>query len=259
MLKRLVVGVLTVALPLAALAAATVQNIRGDVQAGGTTLTQGQPVNPPTAITTGPGAQVFLKFYDDMEIVLGENSLLRIVDFRYSAAGTVDRAVFDLLRGSARVVTGKVAQANPKQFFFRTPQTQLTVERPSDFTVALVNPAYIAVKSGAVVSSNGWGSVTLGAGSTTTVAGNAAAPAAIASSAMPSGASSAMTSLAQATTSAPATTGGAASGAAATGGAAASSGFAVPILVGVGVVGVAAAVANENSSEPSQQTTTTHH
>jgi hypothetical protein len=258
MLKRIVVGLLMVALPLAALATATVRSIRGDAQAAGAALAQGQAVNPPTAITTGPGAQVFLKFQDDMEIVLGENSLLRIIDFRHTASGVTDRAVFELLRGSARVVTGRVAHTNPTQFFFRTPQTQLTVERASDFTVALVNPAYIAVKSGAVVSSNGWGSMTLGAGSTTAVAGNAAAPAAIAGSAMPGGASSAMTTLAQATTGAPATTGGAASGTVATGGAATASGFAIPIVAGVVVVGVAAAVASD-SDEPAQQTTTSHH
>ena len=86
-----------------------------------------------------------------------------------------NRAVFDLMRGSARVVTGKVAAANPKQFFFRLPQTQLTVERPADFTVALVNPAYVTVNAGSVISSNTYGVSTLAAGSTSAIATNAAA------------------------------------------------------------------------------------
>ena len=122
---------------------------------GGAALAQGSRVDAPNTITTGPGAQVFLRFEDEMQIALGENSLLRVVDFRYSSSGVTDRAVFELLRGSARVVTGRIAANNPKQFFFRTPQTQLQAERPSDFTVALVNPAYVNVKSGSLVTSNG--------------------------------------------------------------------------------------------------------
>ena len=38
------------------------------------------------------------------------------------------------------------------------------VERPADFTVALVNPAYISVKLGTVLASNGHGTVPLNAG-----------------------------------------------------------------------------------------------
>ncbi len=173
MLRILSLGVLALALPLAALAGTVVESFKGEVQAGGAAVKQGQRLVSPTAITTGPGAQVFLKFDDGMQIVLGENSLLRMVDFRYTASNATDRGVFELLRGSARVVTGKIAANNPKQFFFRMPQTQLTIEQPADFTVALVNPAYIAVKSGTVLSSNGYGAVPLGAGSTTGIAGNA--------------------------------------------------------------------------------------
>jgi hypothetical protein len=256
MLRLLVVGVLTLALPLTVLAAATVQSLRGDVQAAGAPLAQGQRVVSGTAITTGPGAQVFLKFDDDMEILLGENSLLRIVDFRYTTSGGVDRAVFDLLRGSARVVTGKVAQNNPKQFFFRTPQTQLTVETPADFTVALVNPAYISVKSGTVLSSNGWGSVPLGAGSSTVVASNAAAPAAISAASMPASAASAMSNLALASTTAPAGSTMAGAGAVAGAGGA---GFAAPLLVGAAALAAVAAAAAANEDEPSQPATPTHH
>jgi hypothetical protein len=257
MLRLLGVAVFAFALPLSAFAAAVAESVRGEVQAAGAAVAQGQRLVPPAAITTGPGSQVFLKFDDGMQIVLHENSLLRVLDFRHAAAaGAGDRAVFELLRGAARVVTGKVAQNNPKEFFFRTAHTQLTVTRPSDFTVALVNPAYVTVHSGAVVSSNGWGVAPLNAGSTSVIATNAAAPAGIAASALPASASAAMSNLALASVTPPA--GGAAAGVAAAAAGTAGVGFAVPaVLVGVGIG--AAAVASMDDDAPAQTPTTTHH
>lgn len=257
MIRFLVAAVLALALPLTALAGAVVESLSGGVQAGDAPVTVGQKVVAPTTISTGPGAQVFLRFEDGMQIVLSENSLLRMVDYRFTSSGVTDRAVFDLLRGGARVVTGNIALKAPKQFFFRTPQTQLTVERPADFTVALVNPAYIVVNSGSVLSSNGYGVSSLTAGSTSVIASNAAPVASISAASLPAGASSAMSTLSVASVSAPA--GGAAAGVAAgAAGGGAGLGFALPaVLIGAAVAGVAAAAGNDDS--PAQQTTTTHH
>ena len=251
-------GILAAALPLSVFAAAVAQSVRGEAQAGDTALGQGQRVSAPAAISTGPGAQVFLRFDDQTQIVLGENSLLRIVDFRHTSSGVTDRAVFELLRGSARVVTGKIAENDPRQFFFRTPQTQLTMDsRGADFTVALVNPAYITVNSGSVISSNGWGNVTLSPGSTSGIASNAAAPAAMSASALPAAAAAPMQMLAAASVGAPA--GGVAAGAGTVAGGTAF-GIATPVvIVGAVVAGVAAAAAKENDAGPTQPSATTHH
>jgi hypothetical protein len=255
MFRMLVAGVLALALPLAASAAAVVESMKGTVRAGETPLAQGQRFVAPATISTGAGAQVTLKFDDGMQIVLHENSLLRVVDFRHTENGASDRAVVELLRGGARVVTGRIARDNPKQFFFRVPQTQLMVERPADFSVVLVNPAYIAVHVGSLTSNNGWGTTTLGTGSTSVVATNAAAPAAIAASAMPGTAAASMKALEVASVGLPA--GGSAAGAAATAGGTAGVGFAVPaIIVGVGLA--AAAVAKENDDDGAVATTTHH-
>ena len=257
MIRFLVAAVLALALPLTAFAMAVVESLTGTAQMGDAPVTVGQKVVAPTTVTTGPGAQAFLRFEDGMQIVLGENSLLRVVDFRATSSGITDRAVFDLMRGSARVVTGKIAANNPKQFFFRLPQTQLTVERPADFTVALVNPAYITVNAGSVISSNTFGVSTLTAGTTSTIATNAAAVATIPASSLPATASTAMSTLSVASVSAPA--GGAAVGVAA-GGAAGGAGlgiFAPIIVIGAGVAGIAAA--SSDSESPSQPTTPTHH
>ena len=256
MLRMILAGTLALALPLTALAGAVVDSLRGDVQAAGAPLAAGQKLVAPTAITTGAGAQVFLRFDDGMQIVLSENSLLRMIDYVFTPSGVTDRAVFELLRGSARVVTGKVAANNPKQFFFRTPQTQLTVERPADFTVALVNPAYITVNTGSVLSSNGSGTMPLNAGSTSAIAGNAAAPAPISPSAIPPGASSAMGNLSVAQVTPPA--GGTATGAtvAGTAGAVQTTTW---VLIGIAVAGAAAVVATQDDDDPSPAATTSHH
>jgi hypothetical protein len=256
MLRVLVAGIIALAVPFAALAGAIAEVVTRDVQANGTPVAQGQRLVPQTAITTGPGAQVHLRFDDGMQIVLHEQSLLRIVDFRHSASGVTDRAVFELLRGAARVVTGKVALANPKQFFFRTPQSQFTVERPADFSIALVNPAYVTVHAGTVLSSNGWGTVALGAGTTSTVATSAAAPAAISVSSLPATASAALSNLSVAVAAPGSTAAGV--GALAVGGAA----FPAPILmIGVGAAVAAGAViaAQSNDDTPSQPAATPNH
>ena len=256
MLRTILAGIVALALPLAALAGAVVESLKGEVQAAGSPVTAGQKLVPPTAITTGPGAQAFLRFDDGMQIVLSENSLLRMIDYMFTPSGVADRAVFELLRGAARVVTGKVALNNPKQFFFRTPQTQLTVERPADFTVALVNPAYITVNTGSVLSSNGSGTVPLNAGSTSAIASNAAAPAAISPNAVPSVASSAISNLSVAQVTPPA--GGTATGATATGAAGAVQ-TTTWVLIGIAVAGAAAVVATQDDDDPSPTATPSHH
>lgn len=256
MLRMILSGVMALALPLAALASAVVESVKGDVQAGGVPVAAGQRLVAPVSVTTGPGAQAFLRFDDDMQIVLGESSLLRVIDFRFTPSGVTDRAVFELLRGGARVVTGKIALTNPKQFFFRTPQTQLTVDRPADFSVALVNPAYITVNLGTVLSSNGWGAVPLSAGSTSAVAGNAAAPADISASAMPASASAMLGNLSLAQVTPPA--GGTASGLGfgATGGAAMTT--TQWVIFGVIVAGTALVIANQDDN-PAPAATPSHH
>ena len=264
MLRLLVAGLLVLATPLCASAHGVIESLKGEVLVGNNPVPQGRRVLAPSAVSTGAGAQASLKFDDGTQIVLGENSLLRVLDYRYqpTPAGVTpgasgDRAVFELLRGSARVVTGQIVLNNPKEFHFRTPHTELTTERGADFQVALVNPAYIHVNAGTVISNNGWGSpVALNAGTTSVVATSSAAPAAISVAELPASAASAMGSLSVASVSAPA--GGAASTGVATtaagvGGAAVA---ALPVVVVGGVIAAAAAAASDDDLP---QTTTTHH
>jgi ferric-dicitrate binding protein FerR (iron transport regulator) len=210
----LVAALLALALPLGASAAGVVESLKGTAVIGQRALTQGERFVAPASIRTGAGSQVVLKFDDGMQMVLDENTVVRILQFRHAEKGSEDHAFLELLFGGARVVTGRIAADNPRSFILNTPQTRLMVERPADFSVVLVNPAYIVVHAGSLISNNAFGTTTLGTGSTTVVATSAAGPAAIAPSAMPQNAAASMKSLQTASVGVPA--GASASGAQAT-------------------------------------------
>ena len=235
----------------AAQAAATVQSMRGDVRAGTTQLTPNARVISGTQITTGAGAQAVLKFDDGQTVVLNENTAFRITDFRYrQEEPRGDRAVFDLLRGALRVVSGFVAARNQQAFQLRAPQATIGI-RGTDFMVAIVNPAYVSVLAGSVGVTNAAGTAVIGAGSFGSVASATSLAVAIPASAVPAAASAAFSSL---NAVAGVVAGGLAPGASAATAGAATSGAATAAgaLAAAVVVGVAAS-SNDDSA------TTTHH
>ena len=231
-------------------AAATVQSLRGDVRAGKTQLAPNSRVMSGTQITTGAGAQVVLKFDDSQTIVLNENTAFRITDFRYKKEEPRgDRAVFDLLRGALRAISGIVASRNQQAFQLRVPQATIGI-RGTDFMVAIVNPAVVAVNTGAVAVTNSGGTAVFGAGSFGSVASSTTLGVAIPASAVPSGASAAFSSM---NAVAGVVGGGMAPGASAATAGAATSGTTVAGAVAAAAVVGAAMAGNDESS------TTTHH
>ena len=255
MIRMLVVAVLALVLPLTASAAAVVESANGIVRAGESAIAVGERVTAPVSVATGAGSQVTLKFDDGMQIVLDQNSLLRIVEFSSAGDRAKDRAVLELLRGGARVVTGRIVMENPMQFFFRTPQAQLMVERPADLSVVIANPTYITVHSGSVMASNGWGTATLAAGTDVAlVASNNVAPGLIARSELPGNVAAAMQNLNVASVGLPA--GGSAAGApptASTGGGMTPGVAAILIGVGVAAAVVAGSGGGDGGATPPPQ------
>jgi len=228
-----------------ALADGALTSMRGDVRIGNTAAAANQRVLSGATITTGIGAQAIIKFDDQQQVVLDQNTTFRIADFRYRAQEPRgDRAVFDLLRGALRFITGVVGARNPNIVQLRVPQATIGV-RGTDFMVALVNPAFVNVVSGAVSTTNAGGTVVFGAGSIGQVASASSLAVPIPASALPAAASGAFSNLAAAQVTAavtPAAAGGATAGAA-TGAAAAAPtagvGAAVAIGVGAAVIGTA--------------------
>jgi hypothetical protein len=234
----------------AAQAAATVQSMRGDVRAGAEQLAPNARVVSGTQITTGAGAQVVLRFDDSQTIVLNENTSFRITDFQYKQEDArANRAIFDLLRGALRVISGAVASRNQQAFALRVPQATIGI-RGTDFMVAIVNPAVIAVTTGAVAATNAAGTGVFGAGSFASVASSTTLAVAIPASAVPAGASAAFSSM----SAAPGVVGGGmAPGASAASGGAATTGVGTAAAV-VGAAAVIGAAALGGGSS-----TTTHH
>ena len=259
--KTFVLGLLALALPLAAFANATVQSVTGSARAGTAPVTQNQRINSGTTITTASGAQVVLRFDDGQQVVLNQNTEFRIVDFKYDANNAkADRSVFDLVKGALRVVTGAVGRRNPAAFQLRAPQATIGI-RGTDFMVAIVNPAYVSVLAGSVGVTNAAGTAVIGAGGFASVATAGTLAASIPASAIPAAASASFSTMGAAAGVGAGATGGAVAGGAATG-AAGATGVTAGVAVGAAAVavGVGAAAAAANSNDSSSTTpTTTHH
>jgi hypothetical protein len=234
-------------------AAANVQSLRGEVRAGNVLLSAKDRVTSGATITTGAGAQAVLRFDDGQQVVINENTVFRITDFRYRADAepTADRAIFDLLRGALRMISGAIGAKNRDNVQLRIPQATIGI-RGTDFMVALVNPGYTSVLNGAISVTNSGGTTVLGAGSYGSVASANSLAVSISSSALPAAASSAFSSMSAA---AGVVAGGMAAGAppsiAAGGVTAAGIGAAAAVAAGI-AVGIGLMEDDDNG-------TTTHH
>jgi hypothetical protein len=253
-LIRSILGIFAAAALLAsahALADATLVNMRGDVRVGNNPALPQQKVISGSTVSTGVGAQATLKFDDQQQVVLNENTTFRIADFRYRAAEPrADRAVFDLLRGALRFITGVVGARNPNVVQLRVPQATIGI-RGTDFMVALVNPAFINVVSGAISATNGGGAVVFGAGSIGQVASASALAVPIPASALPAAASGAFSNLAAAQVAAavtPAAASSATAGAATGAVAAPTAGVGAAVVIGVGAAVIGTAI--DDTSTP---------
>jgi hypothetical protein len=253
-IRNAIAALLAAALLMAgnAFAAANVQSLRGDVRAGKAQLAVNDRVTSGATITTGVGAQAVLRFDDGQQVVIGENTLFRITDYRYraDAEATADRAIFDLLRGALRMISGAIGAKNRDNVQLRIPQATIGI-RGTDFMVVIVNPAYTSVLNGAISVANSGGTAVFGAGSYGSVASANALAVSVPASALPAAASSAFSSMGAA---AGVTAGGMAAGAppaVATGGVTtAGVGAAAAIAAGIAV---GASLLDEDTS------TTTHH
>jgi len=230
-------------------AAANVQSLRGSVQVGTQQVNLNDRITTGAAITTAPGAQAVLRFDDGQVVVLNENTSFRITDFRYrKEEPRNDRAIFDLLRGALRIISGAVASRSQASFQLRIPQATIGI-RGTDFMVAIVNPAFISVGTGAVGATNAGGTAVFGAGSFGSVASSGALAVGIPASAVPPAASAAFSSMSSV---AGVVAGGMAPGAA------------TPSLAGATMTpamaaGVGAAVAVGIAAAAGENVTTTHH
>lgn len=175
----------------AALAEEAVPSLAGEVRVS----SDGQPSRPMrdgealpsgSTVTTGAASRVILRFPDGQRVVLGMQTELRIVDYRYAEAQPLaDRAVFDLAKGVARFVTGIIGQRSRDVIAVRTPQATIGM-RGADFLVAVMSAAYLQVLRGAVDVESDAGTLLFEPGTFGSVVGNRRLALVIPAEALPS-------------------------------------------------------------------------
>jgi hypothetical protein len=181
-------------------AAALVADLEGDVgiSVGGAkrqAISPGQRLESGSVVTTAAGARVVLRFDDGQWAALHEKSEFRIEDFRFRPeAPAADRAVFVLLRGALRMVTGLLGHRNPDAFTLRMPHILIGV-RGTDFMVASQNAEYVSVLEGTIVATNAGGSATFSAGDFGAAVSQATPAAAVQAGTLPAPVAAAFASL----------------------------------------------------------------
>lgn len=99
--------------------------------------TFGMPVREKDVLRTGAGASLQVRFIDESVTSLRENSELRIDEFRFPGKedGT-ERAVFRLLKGGLRTITGLVGRTNNRAYSMSSVVSTIGI-RGTDFATTL--------------------------------------------------------------------------------------------------------------------------
>lgn len=168
----------------AAAAQGYVHEVRGDVQVAMGTgkpakVVVNQSLTDNTTITTGANSNVIIKFIDGTVIALNQNTSFTIQKYDYNEkAPSTMTALFSMLRGGLRVVTGAMSQKNREGFKLATPSATIGI-RGTEFIVQRINPTYLSVINGAASMTNAAGTTLFSAGQFGFVASATALPGAI--------------------------------------------------------------------------------
>jgi len=206
----------------------------------------GQSLINNTTLTTGPKSFAVLKFVDGTVIVLKENSAFQIQNYSHSAnAPEQSSALFNMLRGGLRMITGLITSKNRDALKVATPLATIGI-RGTDFAAELVNPLLVQTFAGTVSLTNAAGTVLVTAGqvgsiASSTTLGTVGAAGTVPGPNMPN------------VSTPPATPASVPPGAAPAGAAGAAAGGAGAVAAGVAAAGLAGVAAGGGS------TTTTHH
>ena len=140
-------------------------NVTGQVGAGQPAkVEKGQTLVNNATITTSPKSYAVLKFEDGTAVLLKENTSFQIQNYAYNPKVPEDAsAIFNLVRGGMRMITGLVTSRNRDALKVATPLVTMGI-RGTEFVATLVNPLYLQVLSGTVSATNAAGTVAYTAG-----------------------------------------------------------------------------------------------
>jgi hypothetical protein len=96
-------------------------------------LSLGTMVQDADTLRTGTASNLQVRFEDDSYISMRENSELRVQEFRFSGkADGSERAIFDLVKGGMRAITGLIGRANHDNYRMTTPTSTIGI-RGTDY------------------------------------------------------------------------------------------------------------------------------
>jgi FecR protein len=147
-------------------------NVTGQVGAGSSaSVGRGMTIPTNSTIVTAKNSYAVLKFEDGTVVLLKENTSFQVQTYTYNPkAPENSNAIFNLVRGGLRVVTGLVTSRNRDALRVATSHATIGI-RGTEFTAELINPLFVGVQVGAVSLTNAAGSVLVGAGQFASVAG----------------------------------------------------------------------------------------
>lgn len=120
-------------------------------------------------ITTDGRSEALVKLRDNSTVALRPNTQFRFTEFRYEDKPT-DSAVSNLLRGTARMVTGLLGKTRPNNVQLRVKTATVGI-RGTDFEVAIIEEGDSTARAGVYnVVNDGATNVTLAAGPSLDVA-----------------------------------------------------------------------------------------
>lgn len=124
-------------------------------------------------VVTGPGGYVRMEMTDGGEVVLRPDSQLKIESYRYThEKPTEDSFVFSMLKGGLRTVTGLIGKRGNRDAYELKTATATIGIRGTQFDLrvcaancgALADGTYLAVRFGAVQTTNHLGTLPVAAG-----------------------------------------------------------------------------------------------
>jgi hypothetical protein len=226
------------------------QSVSGDVRAGPTgapsvAIAPNARITEGTTVTTGPNGRATIRLDDGHALVLAENSEFVLNTYRFDRATPASSNIAaQLLKGALRSLSGLIGGKNPGRFALATSTSTIGI-RGTDFAVAIVNPTYVSVLSGAVDLSNTAGSLQVSAGANAIVDSALTLPTTIAAGALPASVAATFGQLNAVTIAAGAGAGAGGATAAATG-----SGISAGAVVGIAAAAaaVAAVISDSNTT-----------
>lgn len=146
-------------------------SVTGQVGAGqARSVSKGQTLPNNATVTTGPGSYAVLKFEDGTAVLLKENTSFQVQTYSYnSRAPETSSAIFNLVRGGMRMVTGLLASRNRDAVKVGSPLATIGI-RGTEFVAELVNPYFIQVINGTITVTNSAGAMVFNAGQAAVVA-----------------------------------------------------------------------------------------